>query len=391
MLLSIIAIILKMAFIYWITSKISQIDKKNYFKHNQYQLTLPKYNLILGMIVVGFFGFCVLMIIITPTDVNKTATWQMAVFFAVFVLLGFCLIWQYVACRHYFDEMGLTYRTVFFKERFLAWQDIDEIAYSHLLKCGILMDKTGKKFYLWDNMMGLNDFMTMLDDKAPIMMNEILTSLYQLDGYHGVDKTFIDKTEHRLAITLPKVYQEYQLSLGDCAVLNHSFNDILPLDKIDFADDYLIIAKENQEVCVWGILRDDLNQDNPPVYVCNDLNADNPKWFLESRRLSDFLLMMGLFNATMGGLIYHANAMNGISDDVVSIIETHYQELPNLQENGTRYFIKTAQSDKVQAVFVLCFENHQCTALFMASNDDIVFDELLDLDIEWLYISDEDE
>lgn len=240
-------------------------------------------------------------------------------------------------------------------------------------------------------MMGLNDFMTMLDDKAPIMMNEILTSLYQLDGYQGVDKAFIDKTQHRLAITLPKVYQEYQLSLGNCAVLNRTFNDILYLDDIDFADDYLIIAKENQEVCVWGILRDELNQDNPPVYVCNDLKVNNPKWFLESRRLSDFLLMMGLFNATMGGLIYHANAMNGVSDDMVSIIETHYQELPNLQENGTRYFIKTAQLDKFQAVFVLCFENHQCTALFMASNDDGVFDELLDLDISWSYISDEDE
>lgn len=129
-------------------------------------MTLPKYVLIVGLLMTAFFGLCTFMIIITPTSVNQTATWQIALFFGLFTLWGMCTVWSYVICRHAYDDHGLTYTTLFNQKKFLAWHAIDDINYSVILRCGILISKSGEKFYISDNMIGLGDFIQTLSDKA---------------------------------------------------------------------------------------------------------------------------------------------------------------------------------------------------------------------------------
>lgn len=83
-----------------------------------------------GFATVLLFGLSAIIISFTPTSVNKTATWQMAVLFALFALAGCASLWNYAFCRHRFNEKGIYYTTFFREEKFLAWNDIDYIVKS---------------------------------------------------------------------------------------------------------------------------------------------------------------------------------------------------------------------------------------------------------------------
>lgn len=210
-----------------------------------------------------------------------------------------------------------------------------------------------------------------------------LQKLYEIKKNQGVNDTDITQTEDRLKITLPNTFKEYHQTLGLADNLNHAFNHILPLAEIDFAEDYLVIAEENQQVCYWGIKKADLTQSNPPVYACYDIDQSNPKWYLENNTLADFFLMMALYNATQGGLQYDANCLKDIPKSTVSTIEQNWQEIPNVQINGTRYF-----THDFNDVMILCFdENGQCNGVFTGTNQQDLFDKTLELDINWSYVS----
>lgn len=148
-------------------TKIAKIDKESYFKHNNNQLTPPKYVMFVGFATVLLFGFCAIVISFTPTSTNPTATWQIAVLFTLFALAGCVLLWNYAFCRHRFNEKGIYYTTFFRKKKFLAWNDIDYISYSSVWQCGILHNHQGEKFYFPDNLVGLDNFIKKLHDKAP--------------------------------------------------------------------------------------------------------------------------------------------------------------------------------------------------------------------------------
>lgn len=145
MILKIIFVVLKVFLIRWIYEKIAKIDKESYFSDNNNQLTPPKYVLITGTAKVLLFGFCTIVTLFTPTTVNPTATWQISLVFALFTLAGFATLWNYAVCRHRFDDEGIYYNTFFGKEKFLAWEDIDEISYSAIWRCRILHNNMGEK------------------------------------------------------------------------------------------------------------------------------------------------------------------------------------------------------------------------------------------------------
>lgn len=167
MIFKIIFVILKLALIGWIYAKIAKIDEESYSSHNSNQLTPPKYIKMIGFLTSIVWGIVAYIIIITPTSVNKTATWQMALFFGLIALFGLYMLWSYAICRHSYDDKGLTYTNTFNKKKFLAWQDIDKIEYSSTWTCIILISKTGEKFYITDNMVGLDHFLQILHDKVP--------------------------------------------------------------------------------------------------------------------------------------------------------------------------------------------------------------------------------
>ncbi|MDO4897187.1 MAG: hypothetical protein Q3971_07475 [Moraxella sp.] len=218
---------------------------------------------------------------------------------------------------------------------------------------------------------------------------EKIKTLYGIDTLNGVSQADIDRTESRVGV-LPKVFKDYYQTLGLDDNINRSFNKILSLDEMDFADDYLVIAKENQAVCHWGIYQGDLHQDNPKVYVCYDIDDDNPTWHIENNSVCGFFMMMGFFNATMGGIKYHANYMGdkgNIKRSVIDDIKEHWQEIPNIQINDrTCYFTKDFKE-----ILILCFDdNDECNGVFLASGERSLFDEYLAMDIDWSYVCDED-
>lgn len=216
-----------------------------------------------------------------------------------------------------------------------------------------------------------------------------IKTLYGIELSNGVSCTDMAKAESHVGV-LPNVFKTYHQALGLDKHINRSFNEILSLDEIDFADDYLVVAKENQEVCHWGIYKDDLNQDDPKVYVCYDIDDNNPTWHIENNSLSDFFMMMSFFNATMGGVKYHANYMGdkgNIKKSVIDDIKENWQEIPNIQLNDrTCYFTKDFKE-----ILILCFDdNDECNGVFLASGEQSLFDEYLTMDIDWSYVCDED-
>lgn len=215
----------------------------------------------------------------------------------------------------------------------------------------------------------------------------VIKSLYQIDGC-GIKHDVIEKTERRLCCQLPKVFKDFYQQFGLSENINNSFNHILSLDGIGFKDDYLILAKEHQSVCFWGIKKLDLNQDNPKVYVCYDIDDKKPTWHLENDTLDKFFIMTSLFNGTMGGLAYHANTLNKLSANhsVIKMVIDDWQEMPNFQDNGTRYFIKDNK-----AIMIFCMGDDGCDGVFLGANDQALFDEILALDMDWSYVSYEDE
>src|SRR4029434_4034935 len=49
--------------------------------------------------------------------------------------------------------------------------------------------------------------------------------------------------------------------------------------------DYLIIGVENQVCALWGVRREDLSLDDPPIYFDG---ASNGQWVLENRTTTEF-------------------------------------------------------------------------------------------------------
>lgn len=158
--------ILEILLTFWVYQKINQIDEESYFKNNNCQLTLPKYIKTLGLFGTAFFGLCTFIIMTTPIQVNKSATWYNALIFGLFTLLSLYLLWCYVICRHSYNNDGLTYTTFFNQKKFLAWNKIKDVDYSDIWKYGILISQSGEKFYFSDNLVGLADFLEKLDQKA---------------------------------------------------------------------------------------------------------------------------------------------------------------------------------------------------------------------------------
>ena len=88
-------------------------------------------------------------------------------------------------------------------------------------------------------------------------------------------------------------------------------NRIVPLSRLAVNDAHLCFYEENQAVCYWGIAVDDLTLDDPPVQRGTPQWRGNKvekwDWFVENSRLSDFLMMMLIWQCSWGGMAYYAN------------------------------------------------------------------------------------
>ena len=85
---------------------------------------------------------------------------------------------------------------------------------------------------------------------------------------------------------LPKILLDYYLELGNCDFNYYQDYLVKPSEYNKFlVDKYVIICSENQSVCFAGIRKEDLLQDNPPVFFTSDME----NWEMGCNNLFNYL------------------------------------------------------------------------------------------------------
>ena len=214
----------------------------------------------------------------------------------------------------------------------------------------------------------------------------------------GFSEEQLLEAEKRLAVKFPQVFREYYLQLGATESVNQSFNSLATPEQLYFNRDFLCFCEENQGVVMWAIRKEDLANPNPPIWG-NYGSETDPDWVLENPKLSDFWLYIAIYNGTLGGLPYNANAMGGwdmegfeVPEQAVSYIEKQYDTLTELCWEGQRVF--TDKDFTIVIVLSIHRETTRVTAIFICTSKKKLFDKLLEemknFGLEWDYTSYED-
>jgi hypothetical protein len=169
-----------------------------------------------------------------------------------------------------------------------------------------------------------------LTDFSPI------NRLFQIEGSCGY-------TEKDLAYWIevyggiPTVLREYYLEFGKHEALNNSHDFLIKPEQFQEYDDsdYLIFYSENQGVSVWGIKKEEVREDNPPVYE----NYGDAEWHLTSDSISEFLISMAHFQGLMC-MAYCSEVDMDISQEQAKQIEKSFltKHADSGLYTGTRFF-----------------------------------------------------
>ena len=214
----------------------------------------------------------------------------------------------------------------------------------------------------------------------------------------GFSEEQLLEAEKRLAVKFPLVFREYYLQLGATESVNQSFNSLATPEQLYFDGDFLCFCEENQGVVMWAIRKEDLANPNPSIWGNYGSETDSD-WVLENPKLSDFWLYMAIYNGTLGGLSYNANAMGGwdmegfeVPEQAVSYIEKQYDTLTELCWEGQRVF--TDKDFTIVIVLSIHRETKRKTAIFIGTSKKKLFDKFLEemknFGLEWDYTSYED-
>jgi hypothetical protein len=224
-------------------------------------------------------------------------------------------------------------------------------------------------------------------------MNNIqkIKHIYNLSEYEnfGFSESEVLVLEKKLDIVLPVKLKEYYLELGKHENLNYSHNRLLKPDhEIGFSDDqYLVFYEENQVVAFWGIRKEDLKLDNPPIWVKYD-TIEKSDWMIETKTTENFFLLMAVYNGTLGGLPYNGNFLGLVDSQTVDFVEDNFTLLPEISRKNQKVY-----TDDFYDLISLSFDKeNNCVAVFIGTNDPDRFDDLIySLDIDWSYLSYDDE
>lgn len=215
-----------------------------------------------------------------------------------------------------------------------------------------------------------------------------LYNLSENENYGFSENQILD-LEKTLEIKLPLKLKEYYLELGKEENLNYSFNRLLkPENEIGFSDDdFLVFYEENQNVAFWGIKKEDLSKENPPVYGNYD-TIEKSDWEIETQTTENFFLLMAVFSGTLGGLQFNGNHFGEIDSEIVKLVEENYTLVPEISRENQKVY-----TDGFYVVISLSFDQeNNCTAAFIGSSNQERFDAILDnIDIDWSYLSYDDE
>ena len=104
---------------------------------------------------------------------------------------------------------------------------------------------------------------------------------YSVTELHAIENVFS---------SFPIVLQEYYYLLGKHPI-NKEHNRILEPNEMYYIEDYLVFAEENENVVVWGILKSDLQIEDPMVYQGQEYNGKY-SWYSEDSTFSIFIIQM---------------------------------------------------------------------------------------------------
>lgn len=123
--------------------------------------------------------------------------------------------------------------------------------------------------------------------------------------------------------SIPKILQDYYLQLGKIKNLNQTQDSLIEPSNLKYSknEDFLVFYAENQWACVWGVHKNDLEKDNPPVYM----SYDELEWLVEFEKLSDYLDAMANLQATFG-LAYTAEEFLMINESELDTIKQNYKK-----------------------------------------------------------------
>lgn len=114
---------------------------------------------------------------------------------------------------------------------------------------------------------------------------------------HGIPEADIQAKEQSLGFPLPTVLRDYYKILGHSPYFTQGCNnqyEPLPMQEVFIPDDtffttdkaFLVFYQVEESVIYCGIRIQELEQEDPPVYLCA---WNSPDWQLENRSLQRFL------------------------------------------------------------------------------------------------------
>jgi len=121
------------------------------------------------------------------------------------------------------------------------------------------------------------------------------TPLQEGDGYSPEE---LDAAEQRLGFKLPLALREWYQLAGQRENIVAPQNWLVSPAELEIEEEngLLVFHSENQQVVEWGIQADDLDLDNPPVWLDDSgLHDTQQEPIRENDTLSEFVLQMVVF------------------------------------------------------------------------------------------------
>jgi len=128
------------------------------------------------------------------------------------------------------------------------------------------------------------------------MLQLVTTVFGPLGQDQGIAAALLDRAEARLAIKLPTVLREFYVLTGRDPRVMEGMNHLLGPEALYIKNGALVFEEESQHYFFSGIPLSDLvaDTDDPPVMQGN---GGEDRWYLDSRHLSDYLLVLACWQA----------------------------------------------------------------------------------------------
>ncbi|EHB62721.1 SMI1/KNR4 family protein [Paenibacillus lactis] len=196
---------------------------------------------------------------------------------------------------------------------------------------------------------------------------------------HGIPEADIQVKEQSLGLGLPVVLRDYYKNLGRSPYITQGCNnqyEPLPLQDVFIPDEtffttdkaFLVFYQVEESVIYCGIRIQDLEKEDPPVYLCA---WNSPDWQLENRSLQHFLagkafVQLGVEDRLPYWAIFD-ESMWGLSDYCRSMhLEREHEIDEGSELNAWKIYVK----DDVLIVFELYVseeETDDVLAVYLAS------------------------